>query len=120
MRKKICKKLRSQTGESIAETLIAVLVIAVATMLLAGMITATNNMVRQSKEKANEYYQANTVLETFDGTVQSAEIKITAAVDPTDTDMKPVFFSIPDVSVTCAENATFGSNPVVAYHRTGS
>ena len=49
--KKIAKKLRSQAGESIAETLVAVLVIAVALTMLAAMITATANMVKKAKRR---------------------------------------------------------------------
>ena len=43
--KRLIKKLNSQSGESIAETLFAVLVAAIALTMLAGMITATANMV---------------------------------------------------------------------------
>lgn len=54
--KKILTKLRSSAGESIAETLIALLISALAMMLLAGMISSTNNLVRTSETKMNNYY----------------------------------------------------------------
>lgn len=113
MRKRICEKLRSRTGESIAETLIAVLVIAVAAMLLAGMISATNNMVRQSNDKMNEYYKENAKLEIIAKTTTSTDtIQISAKVVNETSD---IAFSIPGVPVTYVENTTFGSNPVIAY-----
>lgn len=63
--KKFMRKLRSQAGESIAETLIAVLVIAVALTMLASMITATANMVKRSERTMDAYYTANAALETL-------------------------------------------------------
>ncbi len=70
------KKLRSQSGESIAETLIAVLIIAVAMMMLATMITATANMVLTSENKMDSYYKENAGLETLSsGTSATITIK---------------------------------------------
>ena len=64
--KQIRKKLSSRAGESIAEALIAVLVIAVALTMLASMISATTNMVKTSEKKMDEYYTASAALENLD------------------------------------------------------
>ena len=57
--KKLLHKLRGQAGESLAETLMAVLVITLALTILAGMIGAAGNMVKTSEAKMNEYYESN-------------------------------------------------------------
>ena len=124
----IIKKLRSRAGESIAETLIAVLVIAVASVLLAGMIAATNNIVRQSRVRMEAYYEKNVALETFpDAGAGSAEpgIKITATARQNDGSLNNniynnIYFSIPDVSVVYAENRVFARDPVIAYRVSGN
>lgn len=99
--KNVMKKLHSRKGESLAETLVAVLVIALALTMLAGMITATVNMVNKSKTRMNEYYGENARLEqmTGDGTLN---MKFTGAVSV-------------DVPVSQATNNTFSNTPVIAY-----
>ena len=57
------KRLSSESGESIAEVLIALLIAAVALMMLASMISSTVSIVNKSKTKMDEYYQNNAVLE---------------------------------------------------------
>ena len=52
------KKLKSKKGESISEVLIALLVSALAIVLLAGMINASSEMIRNSKEKIDQYVKA--------------------------------------------------------------
>ena len=104
--KKIAKKLRSQAGESIAETLIAVLVIAVALTMLAAMITATANMVKTSEKTMDEYYTENAALETLSGGTETT-IVITSE-DETSSG------TIESVSAAYAENKVL-SEPVIAY-----
>lgn len=107
--KKIAKKLRSQAGESIAETLVAVLVIAVALTMLAAMITATANMVKKSEKKMDEYYTANTALETLNGS--DGELTITI----TDSDGA----AIQDPVVAKYNKNGVLSQPVIAYRYGG-
>lgn len=99
--KNVMKKLHNRKGESLAETLVAVLVIALALTMLAGMITATANMVNKSKSKMNEYYTENARLEqmTVDGTLN---MKLTGDVSV-------------DVTVSQTTNNTFSNKPVIAY-----
>ena len=108
--KKIAKKLRSQTGESIAETLIAVLVIAVALTMLAAMITATANMVKKSEKKMDEYYTANAALETLSGGNSSNSISINISTNSSEGGSS----SIESVSAVYVENRVL-SKPVIAY-----
>ena len=63
MKTKLKKRLRSQAGETIAEVLIALLISVLALTMLAMMISSTVGLVNRSKEKMNEYYDQNAVLE---------------------------------------------------------
>ena len=63
MTKKAKAKLRGQIGETIAETLIAVLISALAMMMLAGSISTATRLILRSKEKMQQYYQNNAVVE---------------------------------------------------------
>ena len=66
------KKLHSQSGETIGETLVALLISSLALVMLASMITSTVNLVTKSETKMNDYYKANTALENPDSGTQGA------------------------------------------------
>ncbi|MBR6219536.1 MAG: hypothetical protein IKQ80_03100 [Clostridia bacterium] len=68
MKKRILKKLRAKAGETLAETLIALLISALALMMLAGAITAASNVLSKSKNSMNTY---NT--ETLSGVIGAWE-----------------------------------------------
>ena len=80
MKRLLIKKLNSQSGESIAETLFAVLVAAIALTMLAGMITATANMVKTSEDKMDKYYTESRKLEEI-GTGSVLSLSITSEDD---------------------------------------
>ena len=100
---KIRAKLHSCSGESISETLIAVLLSALALVMLAAMITASVNMTMQSKTKMAAYYAQNNALaspsETMIVTISSDE---TTGVHLSQT-------------VNYAVNDEFSERPVIAY-----
>ena len=56
MRKRIQSKIRSHAGESIGETLIALLISALALMMLAGAISSAARIVTRNKAAMEEYY----------------------------------------------------------------
>ncbi len=55
-------KLVSTSGESIAETLVAVLIAALALLMLSGTIITASNLITNSQDKLEDYYQANNTL----------------------------------------------------------
>ena len=59
MKKRIMAKLLSQAGESIAETLVATLIAALALLMLAGAVSSAARMVNSSKAAVTEYYNSN-------------------------------------------------------------
>ena len=56
MKKRIMAKLRSQAGESIAETLVATLIAALALLMLAGAVSSASNIITRSNDAMNDYY----------------------------------------------------------------
>ena len=56
MKKKIKARVRSQAGETIAETLVALLISSLALLMLAGAVSAAVRMVLRSKNKLEAYY----------------------------------------------------------------
>lgn len=103
------KKLRSRAGESIAETLVALLISALALVLLAGAITASTRIVRNSRAKLDEYYNKNETVAGMpagSGTTANVYIKDGDSISSN---------NIATVPVRCYENDTFSSDKVVAY-----
>ena len=64
----IGKKLKGRGGESLTEVLVSLLISAVALTMLASMISASTGMVKQSREKLDDYYTNNNGLVTRTGT----------------------------------------------------
>ena len=51
-------KLIDRTGESIAESLVSILIVAVAAIMFAGMVTASSRIIDTSSKWMQEYYKA--------------------------------------------------------------
>jgi len=62
------RKLISQAGESIGETLIALLISALALMMLAGAVSTGMRIVTNSKNKMDDYYVVNNAIVARDTT----------------------------------------------------
>ena len=111
MMKKASRKLKSRAGESIGETLVALLISALALVMLAGAISATGRMITASDKQLGKYYDGDkrlvtlTASESDGGTLNSLTIKGegTAAVQEVHNNVP---YSI---------NNAFTSKPVVAY-----
>lgn len=56
MKGKVFKKLRSRAGESIGETLIALLISALALLMLAGAVSSASRIVTRNKTAMEYYY----------------------------------------------------------------
>ena len=62
MKNRASKKLTSQAGESIGETLVALLISALALVMLAGAVSAGMRIVTNSKAKMDTYYKVNNAI----------------------------------------------------------
>ena len=107
MNRQIGKKLHSRAGETIAETLIALLISALALVMLAGAIGTASKIITRSEIQMQAYYQANNVL--AEPTGSPATINVGAGgsniklADET------------NLGVKYSKNETFTGKPVVAY-----
>jgi Tfp pilus assembly protein PilV len=61
--KQMMRKLNSSAGESIAEVLAAMLVIALGIVMLVSMVTSSSNMIRKSENSYAEYMDQYNALE---------------------------------------------------------
>lgn len=119
MKSRIINKLSSRSGESIGETLVALLISALALVMLAGAVSSGMRIVTNSKEKIDAYYKTNnavvaraTVVPTAAGTAVPGFSSGTLSVDvdkllPTGT--------IPPV--TYWKNDSLSGVQVIAYTR---
>lgn len=101
---KVNKKLRDRAGESLSETLVALLISAFALVMLAGAIATASRIVMVSRDKLEHYYDENenlATMETSDGTLTMKFSNSTVKI--------PVYYY---------ENDVFGTNKtVVAYKK---
>ena len=59
MKQRIMRKLRGKAGETIAETLLATLISALALIMLAGAIGAASDIITRSNAVVKEHYVAD-------------------------------------------------------------
>lgn len=117
MMEKLKKKLKSQSGESLAETLVSLLIAALALIMLAGAMSASSGVITRSKEKLDDYYSANEgdsgVIKMKSGGGTSADLGITI------TDSEAVYkIANQSFKITYYENDEFSKTPVIAYKYT--
>ena len=105
--KKLKRKLQSRAGESIAETLIAVLIAALALVMLAGAMSTARDVITKGKNKLNEYYGNNeTMWES--GTEYSSGITIV--------EKEPILgMTVLASNIEYYKNDAFGQKTVIAY-----
>lgn len=76
MIKLIKLKLNNRSGETLAETLIAVLISALALVLLLSMITASSRLIQNGEAKIQEMYDGSKKIEQAEITPFDATVKI--------------------------------------------
>ncbi|MBE6039757.1 MAG: hypothetical protein E7219_02210 [Clostridiales bacterium] len=112
---KVNNKLSSNAGESIAETLVALLISALALVMLAGSIYAASNMVTRSREQLKKYYRANEIMVTS-GSADSLDYVDKATKNVT---IEGASLDTPDMpghySVEMYTNSAFPKKAVSAY-----
>ena len=109
MKEQIYQKFRNNSGESIAETLVALLISSLALMMLAGAITAATRVITQSKKKIAEYYAADTAVAQQEGASGSVHMTLSDKSGGEGSVPAAVF------SVNSYQNGTFSNHVVVSY-----
>ena len=103
---KVLQKLRSSAGETIAETLISLLISALAMVMLAGAISATANMITSSDRKMGQYYENDANLATQTTKKGDLSVEIVSEGITIETQTTSYFL-----------NDAFPSKPVVSYKK---
>lgn len=115
IKKSYYNKLRSNAGESISETLVALLISALALVMLAGAISAASRIVTRSRSKMKEYYDNNEKLVNLSVESSAGRVIITEDTsDPASGDDQSAIASIP---ILYYENGTFTNKTVIAYRK---
>jgi Tfp pilus assembly protein PilV len=104
------KKLRSRAGETLTETLVALLISVLALLMLAGAVTSATRVITRSKDKMTQYYAADAGLANRTAAGSSLNVELEDNADSS------LSLSIP---VQTYENNAFASRPVIAYAETG-
>ena len=102
------RKLHNNAGETIAETLIALLISALALVMLAGAISSTAKMITTSDKKMGEYYDQDAKLASQNSVDGNVDVTISA----------PSIVGSGNIEtreVDYYANTVFSSKPVVAY-----
>lgn len=109
MKKQLLKKLKSNSGESIAETLVAVLIAALALLMLAGTINTASRLITRSKTALDAYYTENNKLSEHSSSNSSGTSTVTVSSGAADGWIS--------CTVDLYKNDKIGSAPVVAFSR---
>ncbi len=113
--KRITAKLRSHSGESISETLIALLIVLLSLTMLTGAISAASGLVLKSKDKIKKYYTVDALL-VNDDTSSSVDNYAFSDVTITLTETTSSGIASEEVGCTYYENTVFTDRkPVISY-----
>lgn len=95
------RKLMNSRGETIAESLVSILVVAIASVLFAGMVMASSRVIEKSTRWMNEYYEAVSFInqqQKLDGRVDKIGVKI--SIDGNETNERVTAYINDDLGVT--------------------
>ena len=113
----VFSKIRNNAGETISETLVSLLISALALVMLAGAISAASTIVNRSRDRLNNYYDANQ--EEY-GVVMMSESTETGSYSISVTEENGDSTNTPLVSgesINCYINNAFSNKPVVAFKK---
>ena len=75
----LVKKLKGNSGESIAETLVAVLISAFALLMLAGTVNTASKLITKGQHTLEDYYDNNNSLAEHKATGSDVSLMITVS-----------------------------------------
>lgn len=107
MKERLKKKLKNNSGETIGEVLVALLISGLALLMLAGAITTSSDLVTRSSRKQEEYYAKNEALLTDTGGTSGRQLTmILRGVGISNQKYENINYNI---------NDEIGNIPIVAY-----
>ena len=113
MKKTVIKKLKSTKGESISEVLVASLIVALAFLMAASLITASYKIIQKTETKMSEYYSARNAYEARTAAdIKKTNASIVVAPDTTKTNTTSVSDTVTGITVYVQ---TVGNDQYVSY-----
>ncbi len=113
---RVINKIRNCSGETIGETLVALLIGALALTMLAGAVASGARIIIRSREKMTEYYSNNNKITTEDTSVATGPLTVSLKEGSNTVYLKE---DKNDVTVLSYTNSTFERNHVISYSSTG-
>lgn len=101
---KFNNKLRDRSGETISETLVALLVSALALVMLAGAIATASRIITTSRTKLKSYYDKNNAMVEMNDSTKTLDITFSSGSD-----------TVTVKDVPYEDNTEFSNHPVVTY-----
>ena len=74
------KHMQSQSGETMVETLVSILISALALVMLATLIGTSVNLVRNSRDRMTDYYEAESEMNGASPSSKSGEGSVSFSV----------------------------------------
>ena len=112
MKKRLMNKIRSRAGESIGETLVALLISSLALVMLACAVSAGSGVITRGRDTLKTYYAAN---EAMVGRTNGTAVPDNGV---TITD-KTGAITAQSFGIEYYLNNTFGKTPVISYRKSG-
>ena len=109
------KKLKSTSGESIAETLVSVLIAAFALLMLAGTVNTASGLITKGQKKMSEYYNANNILATQDEDANGTPLN-SITISTISGDGINFSISVEGKIYKPTGESTLGSDKLMSYH----
>ncbi len=122
--KKIRAKLASNAGESIGETLVALLIGSLALVMLAGAVSSGTRVILRSKEKIEEYYRENNRITSMNGTADDLTVTLKTTLSGADGEggeSNTVLLTdgVSPLNAKAYTNSVFDNNKVISYSYSG-
>lgn len=105
----IINKISDNSGETLGETLVSLLISALALVMLAGAISAASGIILRSRDRINNYYAQNSKIETQNDDDSAWSGKVTISNGPVDG------FNVESQVLFFSNDALNPANPVVTY-----
>ncbi len=121
MLKKPLLKIKNQSGESISETLIALLISSLDLVMLAGEITSASRIIKTSREKVDAYYSQSEKMILLGNTSTAGgddAAGSTETAEPGSVSIKSNDNSVSESpAVIYYQNSTFSGTPVIVFEK---
>ena len=109
-------RIRSSSGETIGETLVALLIGSLALAMLAGAIASGARIIIRSREKMADYYSNNNKITMEDTSVSSGQLDVSFKEE---SDTVYLVESQNNIIASSYTNSTFEGTDVISYSITG-